>query len=147
MITSLLDVNVLMALAWPTHVHHDAAHRWIAMEPKRQWATCIHTQLAFLRLSLQPAVVKSVIGFADALKVLEANTASKQHSFWVLDFPLTAVADEISSRLAGHNQIGDALLLQLAIRKRGSLATFDRRITALLPPDSPNRSAIELIPI
>lgn len=144
---SLLDVNVLMALAWPTHVHHDAAHRWMAIEPKRQWATCIHTQLAFLRLSLQPAVVKSLIGFTDALKVLEVNTASKQHSFWVLDFPFTAVAEEISSRLAGHNQLADALLLELAIRKQGSLATFDRRIAALLPPDSPNRSALELIPV
>jgi hypothetical protein len=27
---SLLDVNVLLALAWPTHVYHLAAHRWFA---------------------------------------------------------------------------------------------------------------------
>jgi toxin-antitoxin system PIN domain toxin len=147
MTVSLLDVNVLMALSWPTHVHHDAAHRWLAAEPQRQWATCAHTQLAFLRLSLQPAVVKAVIGFADALKALETSTASKQHSFWALDFPCAAIADEIRSRLAGHNQLADALLLQLAIHKGGILATFDRRIAALLPPDSPNRSAVELIPV
>ena len=24
----LLDVNVLIALAWPNHVHHAAAHTW-----------------------------------------------------------------------------------------------------------------------
>jgi toxin-antitoxin system PIN domain toxin len=143
----LFDVNVLMALAWPTHVHHDAAHRWLAAEPQRQWATCAHTQMAFLRLSLQPAVVKAAIGFAEALKALETSTASKQHSFWTLDFPFTAIADEIRSRLVGHNQLADALLLQLAIQKGGSLATFDRRIAALLPRDSPNRSAVELVPV
>ena len=27
---SLLDVNVLFTLAWPTHIHHLAAHRWFA---------------------------------------------------------------------------------------------------------------------
>jgi uncharacterized protein len=147
MTVSLLDVNVLMALAWPTHVHHDAAHQWMAAEPQRQWATCTHTQMAFLRLSLQPAVVKAVIGFADALQALETSTASKRHSFWALDSPFTAIADEIRTRLAGHNQLADALLLHLAIRKGGTLATFDRRIAALLPPDSPNRAAVELIPV
>jgi uncharacterized protein len=147
MIVSLLDVNVLMALAWPTHVHHDAAHRWLGARPQRQWATCAYTQMAFLRLSLQPAVVKAVISFADALQALETSTASNQHSFWALDFPFTAIADEIRSRLAGHNQLAEALLLQLAIHRGGTLATFDRRIAALLPPDSPNRSVVELIPV
>lgn len=147
MTVSLLDVNVLMALAWPTHVHHEAAHRWLAADPLRPWATCPHTQMAFLRLSLQPVVVKAVISFADALQALETSTASKQHSFWTLDFPFTAIADEIRSRLVGHNQLADALLLQLAIQKGGTLATFDRRIAALLPPDSPNRPSVELIPV
>jgi uncharacterized protein len=147
MTASLLDVNVLMALAWPTHIHHDAAHHWFAADPHRRWATCAHTQVAFLRLSLQPAVVKSVISFADALQALETSTTSKHHSFWTLDFPFSATADEIRSRLAGHNQLADALLLQLAIQNGGTLATFDRRIAALLPPDSPNRSAVELISV
>jgi predicted nucleic acid-binding protein len=100
-----------------------------------------------LRLSLQPVVVKAVISFADALRALETSTASSQRSFWALDFPFTAIADEIRSRLAGHNQLAEALLLQLAIHRGETLATFDRRIAALLPPDSPNRSAVERIPV
>lgn len=103
--------------------------------------------MGFLRLSLQPAVVKTVIGFAEALQALETSTASKQHSFWTLDFPFATIADEIRFRLAGHNQLADALLLHLAIQKGGAVATFDRRIGALLPPESPNRSAVELIPV
>ena len=27
---ALPDVNVLIALAWPNHVHHDAARSWFA---------------------------------------------------------------------------------------------------------------------
>ena len=53
---SLLDVNVLLALAWPTHVHHLAAHRWFAENHDAGWATCPLTQLGFVRLAMQPAV-------------------------------------------------------------------------------------------
>ncbi len=27
---ALLDVNVIVALAWPNHVHHESAHRWFS---------------------------------------------------------------------------------------------------------------------
>jgi predicted nucleic acid-binding protein len=53
---SLPDVNVLLALAWTNHIHHDAAHRWFAHNAEAGWATCLHTQSAFLRLSLNPHV-------------------------------------------------------------------------------------------
>lgn len=36
----LLDVNVLIALAWPNHVHHDAAGSWFARLRRTGWATC-----------------------------------------------------------------------------------------------------------
>lgn len=54
----LLDANVLLALAWPNHLHHAAAHLWFAKNHKSGWATCPLTQLAFVRLSMQPAVEK-----------------------------------------------------------------------------------------
>jgi len=64
---SLLDVNVLLALAWPTHVHHAAAHRWFAENHAMGWATCPLTQLGFVRLGIQPAVVKIPILFGDVM--------------------------------------------------------------------------------
>jgi hypothetical protein len=30
MITYLLDINVLLALSDPLHIHHEAAHQWFA---------------------------------------------------------------------------------------------------------------------
>jgi hypothetical protein len=37
-------------------------------------------------------------------------------------------------RIIGHQQITDAYLLGLAIRKKARLVTFDKAIAALLPP-------------
>ena len=38
-VATLLDVNVLLALAWPNHQHHAVAHRWFRRESRRGWAT------------------------------------------------------------------------------------------------------------
>jgi len=69
------------------------------------------------------------------------------HEFWPLEYGVTQILPEIRERLMGHNQVPDALLLDLAIRKRGRLATFDRRVESLLPGDSVHRDAIEILPL
>jgi uncharacterized protein len=35
---SLLDVNVVVALAWPNHIYHEAAHRWFRRNAASGWA-------------------------------------------------------------------------------------------------------------
>lgn len=47
---ALPDINVLLALAWSNHPHHDAAHRWFSRDAAAGWATCGFTQTGFLRL-------------------------------------------------------------------------------------------------
>jgi hypothetical protein len=42
-----LDVNVLIALAWPSHVHHEAAHRY-------RWMSRVIPLLVF-PMALPPA--------------------------------------------------------------------------------------------
>jgi predicted nucleic acid-binding protein len=37
---ALLDVNVLVALFQPDHVHHELAHDWFAENRQTGWATC-----------------------------------------------------------------------------------------------------------
>ena len=142
----LLDVNVLLALAWPNHIHHEAAHRWIAARGQRKWATCPLTQLAFVRLSSQAVVVKTAISVSAAPHTLNANIASPDHEFWPMEHGLSEVLTEIRERLVGHHQLADGLLLDLAIRRGGSLSTFDQRVAALLAPDSSHRSAVEIVP-
>lgn len=142
----LLDVNVLMALAWPTHIHHEAVHRWFAEHGPSGWATCPLTELGFVRLSMQPAVVRIPILFGDALDLLAQSTARAEHRFWPLDHGVAGIRDDIRGRIVGHHQLADAVLLDLAIRHEAQLATFDRRIAGLLPPDSDLRDSVVAIP-
>jgi toxin-antitoxin system PIN domain toxin len=143
---SLLDVNVLLALAWPNHIHHLAAHRWFAESQGMGWATCPLTQLGFARLSMQPVVVKIPVLYGDVMEALARMTANAAHQFWPLEGGLADVGDEIRTRVMGHQQLTDAVLLDLAIRHRGRLATFDRRVSRLLPPDSAAQDAVAIIP-
>ena len=54
----LLDVNVLIALTWPNHVHHDAARSWFTEVRNTGWATCPLTEAGFVRISCNPSAVK-----------------------------------------------------------------------------------------
>jgi predicted nucleic acid-binding protein len=102
--------------------------------------------MGFLRHSMQPAVVKTAISFGDALKALTISVSAPEHEFWPLESSFQEIDEEILSRIGGHHQIADALLLDLAERHSGRLASFDRRIATLLPATSVSQSAIELIP-
>lgn len=52
---ALLDVNLLVALAWPNHVHHQAALGWFQRNQAAGWATCPLTESGFVRVSSNSA--------------------------------------------------------------------------------------------
>lgn len=52
---ALLDVNVLVALFDPAHVHHDAAHAWFGEHCAQGWATCALTENGLVRVLSNPA--------------------------------------------------------------------------------------------
>lgn len=123
----LLDINVLLALAWPNHQHHQAAHRWFGEESTGGWATCVLTQLAFVRLSSNPAYTSEAVSPRDAVVLLERMTAHARHHFWAELPPLEV--DGFAS-VMGHQQVMDAYLVRLARHHRGRVATFDTRLAA-----------------
>ena len=142
---SLLDVNLLLALFSESHIHHEAAFRWFLAHRRPGWATCCLTELAFVRISMQVFGDKKALTFADAQRVLRLNLAAEDHQFWRLDYSPGDILPEIQERIKGHQQLTDALLLDLAIRREGKLATFDQRIASLLPAGSPHHRSIEVI--
>ena len=123
--TALLDANVLIALLWPAHEHHDAALAWFGAAARRRWATCPLTQLAFARIVSNPAFSPDALSPAEALVLLARNLRHPRHAFWPDDLPLDAGLAGAIDRLQGHRQIVDAYLLALAARHGGVLATFD----------------------
>ena len=78
---ALPDVNVLLALAWSNHAHHDAAHRWFARDASAGWATCLLTQTGFLRLSLNPQIVGVSIDCQAALHLLNGLVVPPHHPY------------------------------------------------------------------
>ena len=125
--SALLDVDVLLALAWPNHQHHEAAHEWFARESRHGWTTCALTQLAFVRLSSNPAYTAEAVSPQDAVALMVQLTAHERHHFW-MDLPsLDAAAFR---HAAGHQQVMDAYLVQLARHHDGRVVSLDARLAA-----------------
>lgn len=127
MSVSLLDVNVLLALAWPNHQHHRAARRWFSADAAGGWATCALTSLGFVRLSSNPAYTPEAVSPGEAVSLLGRMTAHPGHIHWMELPPLDA---PVLQRVVGHQQVNDAYFVHLARHHDGRVATFDSRLTA-----------------
>lgn len=138
--TALLDVNVLIALAWPNHVHHQLAVEWFARRHRDAWATCPTTQSGFVRVSANRTVLPEAKSPREALDLLRRITALPRHVFWADDIALTRSKWLAAEKLVGYRQVSDAHLLALALRRGGCLATLDGGIRDLVP-DGISRSA------
>ena len=120
--TALLDANVLIALAVPSHVHHERADRWLS-SGDFAYATCPITQGALMRL-----LVREDGGPERGVNLLRAVEQDHRHEFWPDQLPLTAVN---WSGVIGHRQVTDAYLAELARARHGELATFDNGLASL----------------
>ena len=135
--TRLLDINVLLAIAWPQHMHHARVNRWFLAQTthgKLSIATCPITQLGFVRISMN---IKGYAADFESARSLLSSLVHHQdfeHSFWMDDFSI------LSGRLKrnlGPNQLTDACLAALAEnRAGGKLTTLD---------DGIKGSSVELI--
>ena len=130
--TYLLDVNVLIALAWPVHVHHTIAHEWFESQGHLSWATCPLTQLAFVRISSNAKIISGAVSPRAAVQVLAKILALSGHVFWPNNLQVGNLVNFSSSTLVGHRQVTDAYLLELAKHQNGKLATLDAGLTNLL---------------
>lgn len=125
---ALLDVNVLVALFDPDHVHHDEAHDWFADTGRRAWATCPITENGFVRAAAVLAAARPSTTIARLIASLRRFTSEPGHEFWPDTPTLTDASLFDPDRVVGHRQLTDVYLLGLAVKHRGVLATFDRKI-------------------
>ncbi len=125
---ALLDVNVLVALFDPDHVHHDAAHDWFSDNREAGWATCPLTENGLVRIVSNPAYSGIKLLTADVVGRLRAFCGSGAHTFWPDEVSLRSEASFGAKLAVGHRQVTDVYLLALAVLKAGRLATFDRSI-------------------
>ena len=127
----LLDVNVLLAIAWPNHQFHAIATQTMELSSD-QWATCALTQLGFIRLSSNPSVIPAAKSPAEALSILEAMIADSAHTYLdSLPSPVGMKSLRSFERILGHKQVTDAYLLSLAQENQATFVTFDARLKGL----------------
>ncbi len=131
---TLLDVNVLVALAWPNHIHHEAALKWFERNQPEGWATCPVTQSGFVRVSSNRQIIPEAKSPGESILLLRRMTEVGSHFFWSDDTSLLD-SDFISAqRIIGHRQVTDAHLVALTLRQQGRLATFDKGVAQVVPP-------------
>jgi toxin-antitoxin system PIN domain toxin len=124
--TYLLDVNVLLALSDPMHIHHEAAHRWFAGEGHQSWATCPITENGFIRIASHPNYPNRPGDVPVLLEILRQFCEAEGHQFWPDDLSILEILERTA--VITHAQVTDVYLAGLAVHRDGKLATFDQRI-------------------
>ncbi len=124
--TYLLDINLLLALTDPMHVHHEPAHHWFAGAGEQAWATCPLTENGFVRIASHPKYPNRPGDVSAMLSILRRLCESPGHCFWPEDLSILEILEPAA--LITHAQITDVYLLGLAVHHKGKLATLDQRI-------------------
>jgi len=129
---TLLDINVLIALADSGHPHHAPANRFFPQVQSTGWATCPITENGFLRIvgrlegdlaSNSPTVTRIL---------LRGVLAKSGHQFWPDDVSLMDA--RLFPSLPKSKALTELYLLGLAVKHGGRFATFDENIDASLVP-------------
>ena len=121
---SLLDLNVLIALADPEHKHHQKARSWFALWGRGSWALCPLTEAGFLRVTTNPAFRPGPRSLEQAIAILQ--TLKGICDYCPINESWVTLTARFASRIRGHQQVTDAYLLGLAIRESRVLVTFDK---------------------
>lgn len=115
----LLDVNILLACGWKSHLDL-ALLDWLLQAD--EWVTCPIAELGFVRVSMTTAYQAS---FADARKSLATLRALPGHRFVLDDLDASS-----QPTLSSYKETTDAHLVTLAKRHGLKLATLDVALIA-----------------
>lgn len=121
----LLDINVLIALADPFHIHSARAHHWFSSIRGHVWATCPIVENGFLRIVGASSYPRSPGPPQVANGLLRQICACPGYQFWPDSISLRHM-----SKVPTSPRLTDFYLLAIAAQHQGKLATLDQRIDA-----------------
>lgn len=142
MTTYLLDINLLLALSDPMHIHHEPAHRWFADKGHQAWATCPMTENGFLRIASHPNYPNRPGDLPAVFAILSQLCEAPGHQFWGEDLSILDILKP--DAIITHAQVTDVYLAGLAAHRKGKLATLDQNIPVHAIRDG--KDAVEFIP-
>ena len=128
--TVLLDVNFLIALFDPDHIHHGVAHRWLGVHSEASLALCPLTENGLVRVMSQAAYPNgpySPLEIAALLHLWKVELGDRL-AFWPDSLSLTDPAFFHLEQVASARHLTDVYLLALALERGGRLVTFDARV-------------------
>jgi len=133
----LLDINILLSLAWPNHPSHEVAHTWLDRNRNKIWATCLITELGFVRISSNPKFSPHAVSPQEAYELLGKMRRQRGYQFWGemkggLDAEVFRKAVE---NILSSNHVTDGCLVALARFNQGRLATFDSALKRIFQDD------------
>lgn len=123
----LLDVNVLLALAWPNHVHHAAARTWFASSHTDGWLTCGVTESGFIRVSSNVRATPDARTPGEAALLLHRICSLTGHEFVSDSMSLADAHQALGEMAHSSSDVTDAHLILIARNARANFVTFDRR--------------------
>ena len=123
----LLDVNVLLALAWPNHVHHSAARSWFAEFHNQGWLTCSITESGFIRVSSNPRVTPDARTPGESALLLHRICQRAGHNFLADSISLAKEHGLLGQIAHSSSHVTDTQLVLLAHKASATFVTFDRQ--------------------
>jgi len=125
----LPDVNLLLALSSQDHVYYATATKWLVGIRGAPLLLSAVTESGFVRLTASPHVGNRKM--ETAIELLEDIRSLPNRESLPMDGSWLELISPLVSRIHGHRQVTDALLLGLAIRHNAILVTLDPKIQAL----------------
>jgi uncharacterized protein len=142
-VIALLDINLLIALFDAAHVHHKAAHTWMAKNRSLGWATCPITQNGCIRVMSQPSY-PGHLAVAEITRRFASAASVPEHSFWSDSISLCDAGRFAAEKILTPRTLTDIYLLGLAQKNGGRLVTFDRAIPLTAVPNAKARHLLVL---
>ncbi len=128
----LIDNDVFLAAIYRGHVAHTRARAWLDAAKPAGWGVAVETYLAATRLLMNPSVMHAaVLTATQALDAVDAELAGR-HPGLVVSSPHKPER-ALLEKAAGHRQIMDFWLVQIARDCGATLATTDAGTLANFP--------------
>ena len=127
----LLDVNALIALFEPTHEHYAKAQEWFNSTGDALWGVCPFTEAGLVRVTTNPNVPSGQRSIEEVGLLLADIATHPRYRYWPISDSWSTITAPFADRIFGHQQVTDAFLLGLAIKRDGILVTFDKGLVFL----------------
>lgn len=132
---ALLDNDVFFAALVLDHPHHAISRRWLDRIKPTGWSIASETYLAAVRLLMNPRVMGSgVLRAATAVRAVETERGGR-HPGQVVVAPGRPDAAMLA-KAAGHREIMDLWLVQIARDTGHKLATHDQGVRTHWPNET-----------